>query len=238
MNYLQGIDVSKWQGKVDWKTVKNTGEVFYAFCKATESTNVVDGQFSNNWAGIKDVDLVRGAYHFGKVQNDAKAEADFFTKTVGEPQKGDMLVLDIEVASNISQDNFVNWVLTFMETVKNNTSINPIIYTGGPFFNQYGGKPSAEKADKLRTYPLWLAAYVSKPDNFVPDVWKSVGWKFWQCTGDQAPPGMTPLKLPGINGVVDRNYFNGSLIDLKVFAESLYLKPAISEAPVVGDNII
>ena len=61
---LPGLDVSSWQGNVDWATVAANGARF-AFVKATEGTSYVNPYFTQQYVGAFDVGLVRGAYHFG-----------------------------------------------------------------------------------------------------------------------------------------------------------------------------
>ncbi|NJK52148.1 MAG: hypothetical protein HC936_03745 [Leptolyngbyaceae cyanobacterium SU_3_3] len=60
---LEGIDVSVYQGNIDWATVASQG-IYYGFAKATEGASTTDPAFAKNWAGMKSVGLVRGAYHF------------------------------------------------------------------------------------------------------------------------------------------------------------------------------
>src|SRR5262245_24710768 len=60
---LSGIDVSHWQGAIDWAQVKASGRAF-AIAKATEGTTFVDPSFAANWAGMKQQGVVRSAYHF------------------------------------------------------------------------------------------------------------------------------------------------------------------------------
>lgn len=232
---LVGIDVSKFQGVIDWNKVAATGLINYVFCKATEGTNGIDSQFQNNWKGIKSVGLMRGAYHFAHTGNDPVKEADNFAATVGQLDPMDMLVLDIEV-TNLSGWPFTNWVLTWLERVEDKLGTTPIIYTGGPFFNTHDGNPDPATMQKLARYPLWLAAYVVNPTNYVPDIWKSLGWKFWQRSGDVAAPGDTVLHLPGVAGAIDKDVFNGSLDELQQFA--LNLHPGVHNSATDAINLI
>lgn len=218
---ILGIDVSKYQGVINWNQVAATGLINFAFCKASESTNAVDSQFLANWQGIRNVGLMRGAYHFAHTGNDPVREADNFIRTVGQLDPSDMLCLDIEV-SNLAGWPFTNWVLTWLERVELQTGTTPILYTGGPFFNTHDGNPDPTTMQQLARYPLWLASYVVNPNIYVPDVWKALGWKFWQRSGDVAAPGDTVLHLPGIAGAVDKDVWNGTLDELKTFALNLH----------------
>lgn len=234
-NTLQGVDVSYAQGTVDWDQVANSKLIDFAFCKATEATHA-DNQFKRNWDAIKAHGLVRGAYHFARLNLDPVMEADFFVNTVGPLDPTDMLVLDIEAASTTGSV-FTDWTLTWLETVEKKTGVTPIVYTGGPFFNSHAGTPDAETVKRLAHFPLWLAAYTVHPDLFVPLEWKGLGWKFWQRSGDTAAQGDTPLKVPGIPGNVDRDNFIGTVDDLKTFAASLHAAntPAPITLPVIAD---
>src|SRR5512143_3772416 len=60
---VQGIDVSYWQGDIDWMQARNAG-VRFAYIKATEGGDVVDPKFLQNWQNAKNAGVVRGAYHF------------------------------------------------------------------------------------------------------------------------------------------------------------------------------
>lgn len=226
-NYLQGIDVAHYQNKPDWLKVKNSGLVNYVICKATEGISKVDSKFEYNWKGIKDVGLVRGAYHFARPKNDPIVEADHFTNIVGEVTIDDLLVLDIEDnPSSMIGKPFTDWVISWLARVEENTGKIPIIYTGGPFWDLNDGIPDQKTILKLSNYTLWLSGYVKNPDPFVPKLWKNAGktWTLWQSSGGVAASGELPLTVPGITGLVDRNLFKGNLNDLKQMIWNLHTK--------------
>lgn len=195
---LQGIDVSAAQGLIDWNTVANSGVAGFAFVKATEGLGYMDPQFQRNWAALNQLGWIKGAYHFARLTADATQEADWFSKTVGPLTITDMLVLDIETAS-VSGVQFTDWTLTWLERVEANTGAVPIVYTGGPFFNSHGGSPDPTTLQRLVKFPLWLAAYATNPNNYIPVEWRNLGWVFWQRSGDVAAPGDSVLHVPGIN---------------------------------------
>lgn len=236
VDVIDGMDVSKFQGVIDYKTVGASGKMSFAFCKATDGNLAVDSQFKANWNGIKSIGLVRGAYHFAQPDmsmNDPIIEADHFVDTVGPLDPWDMLSLDIEKAGSVpAGPNFTNWVITFLERVEQRTGVRPIIYSGGPFFNQYGGVVTEDMMRRLTRFPFWLAAYVTHPENYIPNIWKHLGWIFWQRSGDVAAAGDTVLHVPGIGGgyvAVDHDIYRGTVSQLKDFAYSLH---AVVEAPV------
>lgn len=228
---LQGMDVSYAQGNIDWNKVVNSKLIDFAFCKATEGTGHKDVQFQKNWDAMKAHGMIRGAYHFGRPNVDAVAQAKYFVSVVGPLEPTDMLVLDIE-AGDLIGSKFTDWNLAFLETVEKLSGATPIIYTGGPFFDSHDGTPDLSVIKRLAHFPLWLAAYTVNPEKYIPPEWKSLGWVFWQRSGDVAAPGDTTLQVPGINGNVDRDNFIGTLEDLKKFAGSLHLKKEPEVEPV------
>jgi GH25 family lysozyme M1 (1,4-beta-N-acetylmuramidase) len=78
---IQGIDVSRWQGEVDFRKVAEAG-IAFCFCKATEGLEHVDPKFTANWPAIAAAGLIRGAYHYGRPGADATGQADFVFDTV------------------------------------------------------------------------------------------------------------------------------------------------------------
>src|SRR5689334_1580650 len=78
---VQGIDVSHYQGVIDWNQVAEAGTAF-VFIKATEGTSYVDPQFQDNWSGAKAAGLLRGAYHFFQPGEDPQQQAEYFLSVV------------------------------------------------------------------------------------------------------------------------------------------------------------
>lgn len=194
---IQGIDVSHFQGTINWTSVKNSGKRF-AFAKATEGRTFTDPRFASNWPAMKNVGLIRGAYHFGRPGSDPVVQADHFINTV-RPVSGDLqLVLDLEVTDGRTPSQVRSWTVSFINRVKARTGRPGIIYTGFFFWRDSAGNGSNLNC------PLWLAAYVSNPNNFVPAAWPF--FTFWQYTSTGS--------VPGISGNVDRDAFNGSLTGL------------------------
>ncbi|HEV3471189.1 MAG TPA: GH25 family lysozyme, partial [Pyrinomonadaceae bacterium] len=114
---LLGIDVSHYQGGVNWEAVKAAGCAF-AFAKATEGAGVTDPFFHANWAGMKAAGLLRGAYHFFRPAQDAAQQAAHFLSTV-QLQPGDLPpVLDVETADGVAGADLVGGVQTWLDAVE------------------------------------------------------------------------------------------------------------------------
>jgi lysozyme len=191
-NYLSGIDVSHYQGNVNWGSVKNAGCVF-AFAKATEGTSVLDATFAANWAGMQSAGVIRGAYHFYRPQQDSTQQAQFFLSVV-KIQPGDLPpVIDIEENDGVTGSALTGGVQNWLDIVAQGCGVTPIIYTRTSFWNQYFDGSFGD-------YPLWLARYSSQP-GALPNGWSV--WTFWQYSQS--------LTISGVSGDVDHDYFNGSM---------------------------
>jgi lysozyme len=232
---IEGIDVSRWQGKIDWQKVADSKLIEFAVCKATER-NKVDREFKNNWEKIPQVGLIRGAYHFARTDNTFIQEADHFLNTLGPLTATDMLVLDIE-ESTIKGTAFTDWVLGWLEYVEQKTGKVPFVYTYGPFWAAHIGKPSLDVIKKFQKYPLWLAAYTKNPDIFIPSIWKQNSWTIWQKSGNIAAPGEPLFYVPGITGPVDRNVFRGTSVEFKQLLLNLHV-PLVGMTGEAVDTII
>ena len=116
----EGIDVSSYQGSVDWAQVKGAGLVF-AFAKATQGTSQVDPEFATNWSGMRAAGLVCGAYHFLDADQDPTAQAEHFLATV-KLEAGDLPpVLDIEVTQGMAVEGLIQRFLFFLRFYRKNT---------------------------------------------------------------------------------------------------------------------
>jgi lysozyme len=200
---LEGVDVSKANGTVNWKQVRASGRTF-AYARATESLNYVDPSFSQNYAAIKAAGLVRGASHFFHPDQDPVAQANLLMSTIGTLQPGDLPpALDVEITGGQTASTIVAGINTWMARVKAQTGLTPILYSAAGFLSPLGSTVST-----LSNYPLWAANWnVSCPT--IPSTWQK--WVLWQYSASGT--------VPGISGAVDLNRFNGTLAGLDSLAK-------------------
>lgn len=199
---VKGLDVSHWQGSIDFAKVKADGYRF-VFMKATEGTSYVDDTFEKNWAAAKKAGLIRGAYHFFRPKYDGVAQAKHFASVMGTLTDSDLPpVLDLEVQDGVSDATVIARAKAFLAELEKRSGKKPVIYTG--YFFTSLGSPSG-----FSGYPLWVAHWGVSCPNLPAGGWKT--WKFWQFT-DHA-------NVSGIGGAVDANRFNGTLEDLIAFAK-------------------
>jgi lysozyme len=194
---IHGIDVSKWQGHIDWAAVRNAGTQF-AFIKATEGGDHVDEKFLENWSGAKRAGIPRGAYHFVFWCRPAHEQADWFKRNV--PRDPDALppVLDLEwnghsrlCPKKVPREQALAMTRHLLDEMEAHTGKRPIIYTDITFH--------AEVLEGAFTdYPMWVRSVAAEPHERYADR----RWTFWQYT--------TTGRVPGIVGDVDRNVFYGT----------------------------
>ena len=197
---IHGIDISHYQGKIDWEQLKNAMikgcPVRFVIIKSTEGSSRLDENFRENFNQARDFGFIRGVYHFWSNKSTAREQAYYFLDQV-HLTDGDLPpVLDIEhKPADKSVEDFQRDVLTWLHIVEDKDHVNPVIYTYYKFKEQYLSAPVFED------YPYWIAHY------YVDKVQYKGKWKFWQHTDVG--------KLPGIKGYVDFNIYNGSYYELK-----------------------
>jgi lysozyme len=208
---ILGIDVSKWQSKIDWRKVVDGTDYKFAFIKATENVGHVDGRFAENWRGAREVGLLRGPYHFGRpdkisrrstIESDAISEANHFHKVLtanGYLADDIHPVLDIEThgIGDRKSSEVIDWVRAFLSRIEVLTGRPCIIYTGKSTW-MFKFRNSADFFDS----PLWQADY---RETFHP----ITGWRasFRQYTTEGRVPGIKTKR-------VDKNQFFGTRDDL------------------------
>ncbi len=168
--FADGIDVSHWQGSINWPKVKAAGMQF-AFMKATESTTYTDTAFATNWAGAASVGIYRGAYHFARpstASGSAVKQADYFVSRVGSFQGAGTLppVLDLEATGGLGVTALRTWVADLADARRaaHGPGADPLLLAvvlGDQPRQQHGlhALPALDRAlhDGLAPRPRWLA---------------------------------------------------------------------------------
>ncbi|MBS2029335.1 MAG: hypothetical protein JST54_15645 [Deltaproteobacteria bacterium] len=192
---VPGIDVSEYQGSIDWGAVAGAGFTF-AITRINDGYHS-DPYFGANWAGIKAAGMVRGAYQFYEPTIDSTTQANWVIGAVGVLGPGDLpVVLDVEWTSGTPNAGAIqDWV----NQVAAGTGKIPIIYTAEGYWDSYF-------STEFGNLDLWVANYgPSCP--YLPSSWG--GWLMWQWGGGP---------VAGIAGDVDQDVFNGTLDDLHTAA--------------------
>lgn len=212
---VQGIDVSHYQGSINWGSVKSSG-IQFAWIKATEGTTYKDPQFNTNYVGAHNNGVIRGAYHFARpASSSGAAQADFFASNGGAWSADNLTlpgVLDIENGSSsqchgLSQAAMRTWIGDFYNTYKARTSRDVVIYTTANWWNNCTGGWTGMSAKS----PLWVAHWTTGSPT-IPSGFPA--WTVWQYTDKGNIGGINP---------VDRNKFNGSRDRLLALANNTTL---------------
>ena len=192
-----GIDLSRYQGKVDWSTVAERNRPNFVFLKATDGLLITDPLYDLNARQLDEHGILRGAYHFFGHRTPGKAQAQNFIRTA-KLKKGNLApVLDIEKHRFMTDPaSSVREAKAFCEEIKRAYGVYPIIYCSSLFYENY-----LRKEFPAKKYVLWIADYRGNPGD--------IGWQFWQHTCSH--------KLAGMNHAVDRNVYCGTMEDLQKY---------------------
>lgn len=198
---VRGIDISHYQGEIDWNLLRNSGliekcPVRFVMVKATEGSDRVDKRFKDNFHNAREFGYTRGAYHFWSNKSGAKTQASHFIENV-KLDEGDLPpVLDVEhKPKRMPVKEFQDSVKCWLDIVEKHYDVTPILYTYHKFKKAYLNDTVFDR------YHYWIAHY------YVDSVEYEGKWKFWQHTDCG--------RLPGIDGYVDLNIYNGSFYDLQ-----------------------
>ncbi|HEV2006124.1 MAG TPA: glycoside hydrolase family 25 protein [Candidatus Limnocylindrales bacterium] len=190
-SFVEGIDVSMWQGTIDYAKVKASGKRFVV-AKATEGIGFTDPKWQLNKTNAMAAGLAFTGYHFARPDGNptqAVAEADWFVSQLG--LKAGMLVpaLDLEVAGTLSVSALQAWVGAWLGEVYLKTGVRPMIYTSPSFWGSHLGNTSmfAVQGYKILWVAHWFVGNPTVPGNN----WGGKGWTFWQYDDCGSVPGIT-----------------------------------------------
>lgn len=194
--YREGIDVSHWQGNIDWVQVAAAGKSF-AIAKATEGVGYKDDKYDRNKAGARGNGLKFGAYHFARPENNPVREADWFVDNADYEPGMLIPTLDLERTGGRGPTGLTNWTKVWLARVDERLGVKPMIYMS-PYFwrtNLNNTRWFADNGYEVLWIAHWHVANPSPP----ADNWGGHGWTFWQYTSDG--------RVPGISGRVDLNRY-------------------------------
>jgi GH25 family lysozyme M1 (1,4-beta-N-acetylmuramidase) len=218
-----GIDVSRFQGVIDWPSVAGSG-IRFAFVQASRGSGTdctvkpaqcgPDPYFATNRLAAESAGIRVGAYHrafasggtAADARADAIAESDVFLTQVGSLHAGELVpVLDVESPfTGMTASSLRTWVRVWVKRVSKRLGRKPMIYTNASSWSATGGTTEFAKAK----YPLWVAEYgVSRPT--VPaGNWARHGYSVWQFTSSGS--------VSGISGKVDMDRLGKGLAKITI----------------------
>lgn len=205
---VHGIDVSKWNGDVDWTSVRKSG-VSFVFIKATEGKDRIDPRFDEYWRAAAAAGLAHAPYHFYYFCSTADEQADWFIRNVPKASMHLPPVLDVEWNPSSKTCTLRPDAVTvraemkrFMDRIEAYYGKRPIIYTSVDFHRD-------NLAGYFQDYHFWVRSVAKHPQ----DIYADRRWAFWQYTSTGV--------VPGIRGQTDINVFAGTEQNWKKWVASV-----------------
>lgn len=192
---IEGIDVSHWEGDIDFQEVKRAG-IRFVYMKASEGVSYIDPDFERNYREARKARLKIGFYHYVTAgsEEEARAQARHFADVIWGKVYHGCPVMDFESFDSLTKDQINDISTAFLQELREVTGKRVAIYSDA---NNATNTFDA----RLAVYPLWIADYgVARPD--MRNHWKR--WAGWQYTDAG--------RVEGIRGRVDRNYFTEEML--------------------------
>jgi lysozyme len=200
---IHGIDVSKYQGTIDWKEIAK--EQKFAFIRVSDGIRYPDPKFGINWRRARGKGIRQGVYQFFRPAQSVAEQLDLMfgmLEEAGGLVAGDLpCALDLETTDGCSPSLIEEGCLEWMTQVEERTKLRPILYVGPAFWLNAG------LSEKLAKFPLWIAHYTTRSGPWVPTEWAT--WTMWQYSGSGS--------VAGVSVITDTNWFNGTQSELEVF---------------------
>ena len=199
--FLEGVDVSRWQGTIDYFALAGSGKRF-VIAKATEGIGFSDPTYFANRFGASGAGLAVSAYHYARPDLNPLnpiGEADWFVDNLGLTPGMLAPALDLEEKGNLTPAELQGWVGAWLSRVYARTGIRPMIYSSPVFWSKFLNDTTVF-ADQGYAV-LWVAHWGTAGPTVSANNWSNRGWTFWQYTNCGS--------VPGITGCVDLDRYNG-----------------------------
>ena len=194
---VRGVDVSAYQGTIDWKKLSEQ-DIQFAYIKATEGSSFVDEKFQENYKNAQETDLKIGAYHFFSYDSEGATQAENFINNVEKIDNMLPPVIDVEFygeyeKNNPDKEKTQEQLRILIDKIKENYEVSPIIYATNESYELY-------IANNFEDCEIWIRDIIKSPD--LPD---NREWTFWQYTNREILDG-----YQGEETYIDMNVFNGT----------------------------
>lgn len=182
----EGLDVSHYQGIIDWKRVAQESGVCYAYIKCSEGATIQDSHYQRNIAGAREAGLPVGVYHFYRPTSSPADQLANMTSQARREHMDLVPIVDIEHRGKESIERFQQNLRNFVESVERYYGKRPMLYTGQNFYNRY-------LVGLFPEHSWMIAKYIDEP----PLLDDNQDYTIWQFSSKS--------RVPGINGNVDRS---------------------------------
>jgi lysozyme len=213
----RGIDVSHWQGYIDWPAVYRGG-IRFAVAKATDGGGMVDVTYARNSSNARRAGIKFTAYHFARPSRSsgsARRQADFFVNHARLQQRDLVPALDLEVSNGLGPVTLQRWALAFLRRVEYRTGVKPMLYTSPGFWT--GNMANTRAIARAGFRVLWVAHYGTPRPSVPASRWNGHGWTIWQWTKCG--------HVSGIRGCVDRDALSGVALKSLTIAAQRKARP-------------
>ena len=205
---LRGVDVSHYQGAIDWEELARQ-DLDFAFIKATEGSGHLDECFYDNWKAAGETELYVGAYHFFSFDSAGETQAQFYIDTVGDLSGKFSPVIDVEYYGDKKNNppekaEVVRSLRELLLILEEEYQVKPIIYTTRSAYKDY-------LEGEFTDYPLWVRSVYCPPSFLFGD-----DWTFWQYTDTAVLDG-----YKGDEKYIDMNVFRGTRKELEALLVDL-----------------
>lgn len=190
-HYREGIDVSHYQGTIDWDKVVDGTNISYAYLKATEGSSYVDDTYERNLREARRVGLSVGSYHFYRASVSPQEQFDNIVRNIKADDQDLVPIIDIEHRGNVSEEQFISDLRELLRLVEQHFGKKPLLYTYQNFYNRHF-------SGLFSGYHWMIAKYQSE----APVLSDGSDYIMWQYTSKG--------QIDGIRGHVDRSRLMGA----------------------------
>lgn len=199
---VQGVDVSHYQGDIDWQEFQKQG-IDFVYIKATEGSSWLDEKFVENWEEAAKTSLKVGAYHFFSFDSEGATQAENYIHNVGELGGKLVPVVDVEFYGSKAEnppekEQVISELSEMLELLEQEYGVKPMIYTTYVVFYKY-------LDGEFEEYPLWIRDVYLTPNITLKDK-----WMIWQYSDTAVLNG-----YHGEEKYIDRNVFDGTMEELE-----------------------
>jgi len=208
-----GVDVSSYQGNVDWAVLARQG-VDFAFVKATEGSGMQDAQFAANWTNATSAGVRVGAYHFFSYDSPGDSQADNFIATVPVTEGALPPVVDLEfygpyLAEPAGREHTQAILDVLLARLEEHYGVKPILYVNYESYWRY-------VAGRYGEHPIWFSS-----PSVAPLLHR---WTFWQYSHGARMAG-----YDGHQPLIDLDVFRGTMEEFLAFARAVAPEAAVTE---------
>lgn len=189
--YREGIDVSHYQGNIDWHQVAGSSQISYVYLKATEGESFLDKTYQRNLKEARKAGLSVGSYHFYRPNVNWELQFNNLTKNVKKNTQDLVPMIDIEIRGKVSDAKFIQDLAKFIKKVEDFYGKKPLLYTYQNFYNKH-------LVGKFKGYHWMMAKYQTER----PILTDNQEYIMWQYSASG--------RIPGVKGDVDRSRIMGN----------------------------